>query len=167
MKWGVKAYQDWRKNRIEVLKDYDINIFNANLSNVKALTKQSLIASLCKFIPEVTKSKSGEEYPGKTLYQLVISIQSYLNESGKPWKLVEGPEFIEVRTVLDNLMKERHAVNIGTVKHQADLISYDYENRLWESNILGESNPDQLRNTVLFLIGMNIGLRAGEERYNL
>ena len=38
---------------------------------------------------------------------------------------------------------------------------------LWEKGILGDSNPTQLRGTVLFLLGMNVGLRAGDEHYNL
>ena len=38
---------------------------------------------------------------------------------------------------------------------------------MWNENILGEDSPDKLRNTVLFLIGMNVGLRAGDEHYAL
>ena len=83
------------------------------------------------------------------------------------WKLVEGTEFRQVCIVLDNVMKERHAANIGTVKHQAQVISFDYENKLWETNVLGDSNPDQLCNTALFLLGMNVSLRACDEHYNL
>ena len=38
---------------------------------------------------------------------------------------------------------------------------------MWQKGILGDSNPAQLRDTVLFLLGMNVGLRAGDEHYNL
>ena len=64
-------------------------------------------------------------------------------------------------------MKEWAQNNIGTVKKQAELLSFDVENKLWTSGILGEESPDQLRNTVLFLIGLNVGLRAGDEYYAL
>ena len=43
----------------------------------------------------------------------------------------------------------------------------DVENKLWSSWVLGEQNPDQLRCMVLFLIGLNISLRAGDEHYAL
>ena len=36
-----------------------------------------------------------------------------------------------------------------------------------ECRLLGEDSPDKLRNTVLFLLGMNVLLRAVEEHYYL
>ena len=63
-------------------------------------------------------------------------------------------------------MKERTQANIGTVKCKAKIIPYDLENELWNRGVLGEESPDQLRNTVLFLLGMNCTLRAGDEHYN-
>ena len=64
-------------------------------------------------------------------------------------------------------MKERAVQMIGMVRKQAQLIDYKTENDLWERGILGEQNPDQLRNTVLFLLGLNVGLRAGDEQHAL
>ena len=119
------------------------------------------------FIPQVTKLKDGKDYPGKTLYKMIVSIQKYLNQNNMPWKLIEGPEFINVRTVLDNVMKDRAQRNIGLVRKQAEYIPIEYEEKLWNDNILGESNPQQLRDTVLFLLGINLGLRAVDEHYDL
>ena len=108
------------------------------------------------------KVKDGSDYPGKTLYEMVTSIQKFLHQNGLPWKLIDGPEFISVRTVLDNVIKERASMNIGMVTKQAQFISTEIESEMWERGILGEANPDQLRETVLFLLGINLGLRAGE-----
>ena len=116
------------------------------------------------FIAEVKKI-DGTEYPGKTLYHLVVSIQKHLNTKGKPWKLIENPHFNQLRTVLDNLMKECALQQIATIKRQASMIEFDEENAMWEKEILGERTPDQLRRTVLFLIGLNVGLQAGDEQY--
>ena len=71
------------------------------------------------------------------------------------------------KTVLDNVMKEHTAANIGVVPKQAELITYEMEKKLWEKGVLGEENPDQLRNTVLFILGVNMYLRAVEDHYNL
>ena len=38
---------------------------------------------------------------------------------------------------------------------------------MWQQNILGEDTPDKLRSTVLFILGVNLALRAVDEHYNL
>ena len=48
------------------------------------LDKSNLEFALCKFIAEVTKVKDGSDYPGKTLYQMCVSIQKHLNHNGIP-----------------------------------------------------------------------------------
>ena len=102
-----------------------------------------------------------------TLYQMCTSIQKYLNVNKIPWKILEGPKFEDLRNVLDNVMKERTEASVGTVKRQANLITYEYENELWKKGILGENEPDKLRNTILFLLEINCILCAGDEHYNL
>ena len=84
---------------------------------------------------------------------MIIAIQKYLNENQINWKLIDGQEFINVNTVLDNTMKERAQENIGMVTKQ--FISTDFEKFLWDRGVLGEDIPDKLRSTVLFLIGVN------------
>ena len=64
-------------------------------------------------------------------------------------------------------MKERARYQIGMVKRQAEFISLDYENELWRSGTLGEDTPDKLRDTVLFILGINLALRAGDEHHDL
>ena len=122
---------------------------------------------MCKFLAGVTKVKDGSDYPGKTLYHICVSIQKHLWLNGKKWKLVEGCEFGQIRTVLDNLMKDRASRNIGLIKKQAEVIPCDFQNSLWDTGVLGKDTPDKLRSTVLFLIGINVGLCAGDEHYNL
>ena len=166
VKSGVKAYQEWRLFRMSKDETYDEVIFNANLDDLGNLTKEALCYALCRFVPEVTKVEGGD-YPGKTLYEMIIAIQKHLREHGLKWKLIDDSEFSTLRNVLDNVMKERAQANIGMIKKQAQLISMDFENMLWDTGVLGEENPDKLRSTVLFLIGVNCGIRAGDEHYDL
>ena len=77
MSWGVNAYNEWHKVRLS--KEYNENIFNANLEQLGSFTKCELKELLCYFIPEVTKSKGHGDYPSKTLYEMIVSIQKYLN----------------------------------------------------------------------------------------
>ena len=167
MQWGVRAYNDWRNQRLMDKSSFDAKLLEADLTNVPNLSKENLVHALCMFIPEVTKLKDGSDYPGKTLYEMVTSIQKYLHQNNKFWKLLDDCEFRDVRTVLDNVMKERAEQNIGLVKKQANYIPHDIENSLWEQGKLGEHSPDILRSTVLFLLGLNLGLRAVEEHYDL
>ena len=166
MNWGVKAYNEWREERL--LKfNYDVGIYEANLNDLASLKLENFQHAMCYFIPEVTKSKGEGLYPGRTLYQMVVSIQKYLNINKIPWKIIEGPEFNDLKTVLDNVMKERTAMNLGVKKKQAEFIPYSYESEMWEQGILGEDSPDRLRDTVLFLIGRQCALRASDEHYYL
>ena len=131
IQWGVRAFQEWRQHWLESSELYDNKIFECNLDQVGSLTKTNLAYSLCLFLPEVTKVKDGEAYPGKTLYQMVIAIQRYLNEKGLDWKLIDGTGFQTVKVVLDNVMKECAHDNIGIVKQQAEVITYNDEQSLW------------------------------------
>ena len=165
--WGVNAYNEWRNYRLETF-NYDVAIYYADLCNLEELTKANLNSALCRFTPEVTKQKGDGPYPGRTLYQMICAIQKHLNVNKLPWKLLEGEgsDFPDVRTVLDNVMKERTLANIGVSKKKAGVITLEMENELWQRGVLGEDTPDKLRNTVLFLIGINATLRA-IEHYHL
>ena len=68
---------------------------------------------------------------------MVTSIQKYLHVNKIYWKIIDDPEFVDLRNVLDNVMKERHEANIGTVRRQAGLITYAYEQELWDKGLLG------------------------------
>ena len=167
IKWGVKAYNDWCENRLADINSYNEKVFNANLNQLETLQKCDFSHALCRFIPEITKAKDGTEYPGKTLHELIIAIQCHLNENSLNWKLIDEPDFCNVKVVLDNVMKERAQQNIGMVKKQAQVITESFQDELWSKNILGEDSPDKLRQTVLFLIGIHCGLHAGDEHYEL
>ena len=131
MNWGVKACNDCRELRLCNL--YEECIFKANLNDLANLDKKELEESMCYFLDEVTKSKGSGQYLGKTLYEMCVSIQKYLNVNKIGWKIVDGVDFQSLRTVLDNLMKERTLENLGVVVNQAEVITYEYEEKLWRS----------------------------------
>ena len=73
VKWAVNAYSEWRQARIDN-SNYDQCLIDADLNNLSNITKQNLEESLCKFVPEVTKSRGEGPYPGKTLYQMIVEL---------------------------------------------------------------------------------------------
>ena len=83
--------------------------------------------------------------------------------------MVEGcdPEFLYSKIVLDNVMKQRTAQNIRVHKCQVNVITEGLEERLWNEGLLGEDSLQKLRDTVLFLLGLHVMLRAVDEHYYL
>ena len=165
MNWGVDAYTRWRDTRLRAC-DFNEAIENSDLKNVEGLKIDQFAEALCYFIPEVVK-QNDELYPAASLYQLVVAIQKYVNFKKLPWKLVEGKEFSDGKIVLDNVMKERTQMGVGTGKRVAKLILYDMEEDLWKRGFLGSDTPDKLRTTVLYSLGLNCMLRGVGEHYNL
>ena len=124
-----------------------------------------MVHSFCCLINEVAKQKDGTDYPGKTLYNMIISIQKFFSKNNVFLKLIGEQDFHEVRVVLANVMKEQQ--NIGSVKKQVNFIPMEFENILWKKCILGGKKPDKPQDTVLFLLGNNFGLRAVDKHSDL
>ena len=85
---------------------------------------------------------------------MIKAIEKYLIVNKIKWNLTDGADFEEVRTVLDNVMQERAQANVGVVPKRAEIISYEDEEKLWKSGLLGKDTPDKLRDTLLFLFGL-------------
>ena len=162
-KWAGNTYNDWRDQRLLTF-NYDYGIYNADLCDLEKLEKDNLQYLLCRFIPKVTKSRGDGPHPAKTLYQMVVAIQKYLWVNKINWQLVEGKDFGELKVVLDNVMQERTRANVGVTTHRVQVITYEFEEKMWHDGILGEDTPDKLKHTVLFLLGINVMLRAIDEQ---
>ena len=155
--WAVVLFWDWKTERMRDL-ECPTEILWCSLED-KSLSKSHLCRTLCSFVNEVQR-KDNKEYPGKTLYDLVLCVQFYLEQKGIFWKLIDDQEFVRLKFTLDNLMKKRCAERLGGTM-SSDPISFEQEEVLWEKGILGEQTPDQLRNTVLYLLGISFALRGG------
>ena len=118
--------------------DYEEEIFQSDLNKVDCLQKDSFEFALCRFVCEIKKCKTDEDYPARTLYQMICAIQNHLRKNNCDWKLVHSnSEFQKFNHVLDKVMQERAANNIGTVKKQAEVISLEFENTPWTKGVLG------------------------------
>ncbi len=62
-------------------------------------------------------------------------------------------------------MKSQLRENVGQGRGGcAEPITLEAENQMWRSGVLGEERPTQLRDTVMYLIGLTFALRGGEEQ---
>ncbi len=159
--WAVKLFMSWRRSRIED-NTAEGDIEGANLYD-KTVDPSQLGCSLCCFFNEV-RHADGEEYPGNMLYSLIVMIQLHLEKQGKDWKLMEGSHFLCVRNTLNNLMKQCALSRISKAAKSAEPISVNDEQKLWDEGVLGEFQPDQLRSTVMYLLGLTFALHGCHEQ---
>ena len=60
--------------------DCEEEILLAELDDVATVTKENIEFALCHFIVEVKKSKSDDDYPGRTLYQILCALQNHFKK---------------------------------------------------------------------------------------
>ena len=104
IKWAVKMYCDWRNTRLqngEVAQE----ILRADLNELCGMSKYDLSFALARFIREI-KKLDDTDYPPNMLKEIVIMLQMYLHENSVYWKLLDCPDFVTLRNVVDNTMCE-------------------------------------------------------------
>ena len=60
-------------------------------------------------------------------------------------------------------MKISAQKKLGLKPSQAMVVSEEIENFLWDKSFLSNSNPEVLLRTTFYLIGLNFGMRGGDE----
>ena len=109
---------------------------------LELLTNEELNYALPRFICEVRKS-DGTYYPPNSLWQLIMGVQIYMGmNGGRPMRLLNDPNFTQVKNALDYTMKDRREKVLGVNVKQADIITREMENEMWEKGILGHEKPD-------------------------
>ncbi len=162
--WAVKLFCEWQKGRIAQglgsiqIKCSDILDPEADVDHLKN--------TICLFLSEVRRA-DGQEYPGPSLYNIVVMLQLHFECQGKSWKLLDDQQFHCICNTLDNLMKKRSLERVTKPVKAAEPITLEDEETLWGMHVLGEENPDQLRDTLLFLVGLTFTLRGGKEQRSL
>lgn len=136
------------------------------IADLMEMSTDELVRSLCPFILEVHK-QTGENYPAQTLYEIVICLQLYMCMYGREVRLIDDPQFVQVKNTLNNRMKELSRLGFIAPRLQAREIDLEKENDLWETGVLGDENPKQLIHTLLYLLGVQFALRAGQEHRDL
>ena len=163
IRWVTKMYHDWRNYRHS---RQDLQNIPYDLDDISTITEDSIVFAMTRFLTEV-KKLDGTDFPPNTLYDIVICVQFHLESMGFSWKLLSHEMFHDVRFIIDNLMKLRTSQGIRINVHQAEILSTFDEDLLWGLGLLGDSSPQGLLDTVVFLIGKGCALRAGKEHRQL
>ena len=168
--WAYRLYEkwaQWRKDAYDPGVDLstvgDLLMIHTELVGVPDHDVNEL---LCQFIAEVRKD-GGERYPAKTLHELVSSLQKYFEMKGRKVSFFSDEIFEKLRKSVDIEMKISAQKKLGLKPWQAVVVSEEIENFLWDKSVLGNSNPEVLLRTTFYLIGLNFGMRAGDEHRKL
>ncbi|CAG2235448.1 unnamed protein product [Mytilus edulis] len=140
---NTKKATKWAVNVYEDWKNSKIGS-GLIIPNLKDLSVQDINSILGKFVVEVRK-KNGEKYPAKTLYLLVTG-------------LLRG-----MRSQDEKLTSDGYGINVK----QADPISVEQEEILWDKSVFGNHSSESLLHTVFFYNCKYFGLRGRDEHRNL
>ena len=137
------------------------------LKDIEEFDKSDLNYCLKYFVVEIRNQK-GDDYPPRTLKEIVAMVQHYFQNSLKQdWSIFNDKEFHETRIVLDAKMRRLAEKGMVKSKKRAASISFDDEEDLWKKDILGFDTPRKLLETLIYLLGLHLSLRAGKEHRDI
>ena len=165
-KWALNQFEKWQIARNK-LADIPGSPYGHIKPHLEDMTIEELNFTLCKFISEIKKNNGQDDYPGNTLYEIMMSLQLHLHVSGKKYKFLQDERFEMIKNTLDREMRDRAKDGIGNDVKRADVISLEEEEILWEKGILGFHDQYSLFNSMLYLLGINFALRGGEDHRHL
>ena len=103
---------------------------------------------------EARLKSNGEPYTPDTLYNICAGLLRYIRERRPEINILKDSNYANFQRTLDGEMKRLCALGLGVKKRQAEPITVEEENKLWKKGVLGESDPQTLLDTVLFLCGI-------------
>jgi hypothetical protein len=131
---------------------------------VENFSDEELIQWLPYFIAEVRKV-DGSKYRAKSLFEFLICLQSlFILRLNRNVQLLKDAKFGEIKNALNGTIKILQSEGLGYDPKKAEIVTPLVEEQLWINGHLGSSTSSQLVSTVMYLLGINLGLRSGEHR---
>jgi len=114
------------------------------------------------------RKKDSTEFKPDSLHHIVAGLMRYLRMNGHPSIDFFGDrDFVTFRSTLDAEMKRIQSLGIGSKKRQAEVLTLEEEDILWEKGHLGDATPQKLLDTMIYCNGLYFALRSGKEHRQL
>lgn len=166
MKSVVGLFRSWQASRNKTAVEQPVMDMSPIEVPLEKMTSDELNYSISRFVVEVRK-ENGDPYPGETLRGMIHMLQLHLESTcGKVYRFL-SEDFLQIRNTLDTMMKKLKQRGVGADVKQAEVITLDEEEMLWNEGILGSETPTKLLRTLFYAMGLNFALRAGQEHRNL
>lgn len=159
--WACNTFHLWRKSRNKFIRDNAQQRIQRQLiaeTPLENMTNAEINESWPSFILEAGKIH-GEPYPPSILHLLIMGLQGFLHLKGNHLTVLHDTIFKHLKDALHYRMKILTGENLGH-KEQAQTVSVDIEEQMWQKGVLGVSNPSSLLHTFKYLIGTLYTLRA-------
>ena len=165
--WGNNTWNSWRKWKNSLPSTTD------KIKPIRECSPAELGRWLSKFVYEVRK-KDGDEYPYKSLYNICCAIMRQYNDTSdgqyrEAIKIFDrnDPNFFLFYKAIDLKIGYLQRRGIGTESQQADLISVEDVNTLWETDTINMESSQGLSYGVYFYNNICFGMRSGDEHREL
>ena len=148
--WALNLWKEWTKSRENSGADYPDRPLHL-------LQLAGLDYWMSKFILEV-RCRDGKEYPPNTLYQICCGIMRHARHYCPELNFFTQSEFSGLKKTLDGEMKRLKSCGAGAIIKRAEPIHQHEEDILWQKGILGNTTPQVLLDTMVFMCGMYFAL---------
>ena len=110
----------------------------------------------------------GGEFTPNSLYHIVCGLMRHLKWNEHPSiDFFNDSDFASFKSSLNAEMKRLQSQGLGSKKRQAEVLSEEEEEILWQNGLLGDSTPQTLLDTMVFCNGLYFALRSGQEHRQL
>ncbi len=158
--WAINVYNAWVTHR------NGHNEFNKVPRDFEKLTDEEICETLCKFAMEARNSK-GEPYTRDSVFELIMGIQSDLQVKGRNVSFMKDTKYLSLKHTVNNTMKDLSKKGFIRPRNSVEPITEELEEKLWDSGLLGNKDPQTLLNTVVYMFGVHFALCAVQEHKDL
>ena len=131
------------------------------------LQPRELAHWLIRFVLELRR-KDGTEYLPRTIHHLCVGIMCFLCWHGfSSIDYFKAAELAEFRATLDGEMKRLQEQGVRSKSKQAEPLTEDEKEILWEKALLGDITPQTLLDTIIFMNSLYFVLRSESEHWAL